>query len=128
MHILFRKGFTGAAVLGFTLSFMVAVTGIVGCDSSVFNLCKAGQTDCGDFCCSQPKSACCASHQRCCDPAYPHHCAGSGKCYKYFTGAMSDCGYSYELCGGPIASVFLTVEEPLPGETLWVPDSGCSDN
>jgi hypothetical protein len=77
--------------------------------------------------CSPPNSACCVAHHKCCDPAYPHHCAETSKCYKYFTDAQQACGNNYEICGGPVGVASpapLDADDGLP-EARAVADQAC---
>ena len=62
--------------------------------------CSSGYVPCGDICCPTDKTSHCELHRKCCSSEYPHHCAGSNTCYKYFTDAQEDCGTSYEICYG----------------------------
>ena len=67
------------------------------------NACPTTNPLAADGCnCKPPETACCVSHNRCCKPEFPHHCAETSKCYKYFTDAQAACGNNYELCGGPV--------------------------
>ena len=85
--------------LGLTLPFTVAAALLT------LVACLPANPMATDGCnCSPPKTACCVNHRRCCDPAFPHHCAETGRCYKFFTDAQRGCGNNYEICGGPVGA------------------------